>query len=146
MLALLSILRACASGYRGLSPAQYMLFPMDCRASIGHCTVLGSPVTVARIEESHAIYLKVRQSFPAFLWLLVSAAAVATTPMVTVTSPANNSQTTSPVNYLVNATSPTAPRESPPSKSIRLRKRSPTPSAAVRSTRILTFPPERTTQ
>jgi hypothetical protein len=30
--------------------------PMDYRASIGHCTIAGSPVTVARIEESHAIY------------------------------------------------------------------------------------------
>jgi len=48
----------------------------------------------------------IRESFPALLPLLVTAAAFASTPIVTVTSPANNSQTTSPVNYVATASSP----------------------------------------
>lgn len=42
----------------------------------------------------------------ALLVLLASSTALATTPAVTVTSPANNSQTTSPVNYVATASSP----------------------------------------
>ena len=38
--------------------------------------------------------------------LFLSATAFATTPTITVTSPANNSQTTSPVNYVASASSP----------------------------------------
>ncbi len=50
--------------------------------------------------------LNVRESFPALLLLLLTAAAFAGTPIVKVTSPANNSQTTSPVNYMATASSP----------------------------------------
>lgn len=42
--------------------------------------------------------------------LCLSASAFATTPTVVVTSPANNSQTTSPVNYVAVATSPGCPQ------------------------------------
>ena len=51
---------------------------------------------------------------PAFLSVLpglfLSLIAFAATPIVTVTSPANNSQTTSPVNYVAFATSPDCPQ------------------------------------
>jgi hypothetical protein len=47
-----------------------------------------------------------RVVFPSLLPLLVSMSALASTPTITVTSPANNSQTTSPVNYVATATSP----------------------------------------
>jgi 6-phosphogluconolactonase (cycloisomerase 2 family) len=45
-----------------------------------------------------------------FLCLFVRTIALATTPTIVVTSPANNSQTTSPVNYVATAASPDCPQ------------------------------------
>jgi hypothetical protein len=47
-----------------------------------------------------------RFTFPFLTILILSCTALAATPIVTITSPAPNSQTTSPVNFVASATSP----------------------------------------